>query len=141
MLHEASTSTPARLVLEGTIPAASPTDVIAHFTDPSLLTTWWPTEAEIADDGSYVYRWPTQEWTLRGRLVEVVPGHRVRFTWAWDHEPLASTKSVLVTATATPEGSRITITHGDYGPDAVAERHDHAEGWQYFAGRLAAQFG
>jgi uncharacterized protein YndB with AHSA1/START domain len=141
MLHEAPTSTPARLVLEGTIPAASPTAIIAHFTDPRLLATWWPTEAEVADDGHYVYRWPAQEWTLRGRFLEVVPGHRVHFTWAWDHEPLATTKSVLVTASEHPDGSRITITHGDYGPDAAGERHDHAEGWQYFAGKLAARFG
>ncbi len=141
MLRETSTSTPARLVLEGVIPDASPSEVTRHFTEPDLLTTWWPAEAEIGEAGDYVYRWPSQEWTLRGKFLDVVPGHRIRFTWAWDHEPLVARKTVLVTATAVDEGSRITITHGDYGPDDADERHDHAEGWQYFIGRLAAQFG
>lgn len=140
MLHEHTTSTPARLVLEGVIPAATPEQITASFTDPERIATWWAPEASIADDGSFVYRWPQQEWTLRGRILEHTPGARVRFTWSWDHEPLVATKTVLVTTTEREDGTRVTITHGDYGPDDAEERKDHAEGWQYFMGRLAARF-
>lgn len=141
MLHEAPFSTPARLVLEGIIPVAAPEDVTSHFTDPNLITTWWAASAQVGPDGVYVMRWPEQDWTLRGRYTENTPGRRVRFTWSWDHEPLLPVRSVLVTTSASEAGTHVTITHGDYGPDDVQERHDHAEGWQYFFGRLAAQFG
>ena len=48
MLHEHPTSTPARLVLEGTIPGASPEQVTAAFTDAAAITTWWAPEVDIA---------------------------------------------------------------------------------------------
>jgi uncharacterized protein YndB with AHSA1/START domain len=137
MLSEATTSTPARLVLEGTIAGAGPEEITEAFTDPAAVTKWWADEATVAEDGTYAFSWPAQEWTLRGRFLEVLPGHRVRFTWAWDHERLVAAKTVLVTVTAVSDGTMITITHGDYGPDDEEERRGHLEGWQYFIGRLA----
>jgi uncharacterized protein YndB with AHSA1/START domain len=141
MLHEASFSSPARLVLEGQVDGASPEDVTRHFTEPELVTTWWAEHAEVDAAGSFIMRWPAQEWTLRGRFIENDPGRRVRFTWHWDHEPLVPVRTVLVTTAPTGGGTQVTVTHGDYGPDDADERQGHAEGWQYFFGRLAAQFG
>ncbi len=140
MLAEATTSTPARLVLEGAIAGATPAEVTAHFTEPDLVTTWWSEVAEVDEDGAFAYRWPSHGWTLRGRFLDDEPGRRIRFTWSWDHEPLMASRTVLVTTAPVEDGTHITITHGDYGPDDVAERRSHLEGWQHFAKRLATRF-
>jgi uncharacterized protein YndB with AHSA1/START domain len=138
MLREAETSTSARLVLETTLAVRDPAIVTDHFTDPDLLTAWWAGEAKIdTETGDYMFVWPEQGWTLRGRFLERVPGQRVGFTWRWDHEPELPPRTVLVTTEAVPEGTRLTITHGDYTPDDQDERADHLAGWMHFIGRLA----
>lgn len=140
MLHEATTSTPSRLVLETVLSGADPGAVTDHFTDPALLETWWAGEAEIdTESGDYTFRWPEQGWTLRGRFVERIRGRRVRFTWQWDHEQLHPVRTVLVTAGAVRGGTHLTITHGDYAPDEADERSSHLEGWVHFVGLLATR--
>jgi uncharacterized protein YndB with AHSA1/START domain len=140
MLHEHATSTPARLVLECEVAGATPEEMTRAFTDPDRIRAWWAPRVDISADGEFIYRWPDQEWTLRGRFLERVPGRRVRFTWQWEHEPLVAARTVLITTTATEGGTRLTITHGDYGPDDADERQGHADGWRYFVGKLAGQF-
>lgn len=141
MLREAATSTSSRLVLETLLAGAEPATVTDHFTDPDLLTRWWAGEAQIdTESGDYSFRWPEQGWTLRGRFIERVPAHRVRFTWRWDHEPALPERTVLVTAEAVPGGTHLTIAHGEYTADDQDERADHLAGWTHFIGRLAERF-
>ena len=63
------------------------------------------------------------------------------FTWAWDHEPAAPTRTVtLQFAPDGAEGTHLTVTHGPYG-DSTAEqaaRQGHIDGWLHFLLRLQA---
>jgi uncharacterized protein YndB with AHSA1/START domain len=142
VLHEADTSTPERLVLETTLPVTDPAIVTDHFTDPDLLTAWWAGEAQIdTESGDYTFIWPEPGWTLRGRFLERIPGRRISFTWQWDHEPNLPERTVVLTTEAVPEGTYLTLTHGDYAPDDQDERADHLAGWTHFIGRLTERLG
>ena len=83
--------------------------------------------------------------TMRGQVVGYEPGSRLEFTWAWDHEPGAAGRTVLVTVAESGDGTgtgtgsmELTVLHGPHGEGAAeqAARTDHREGWQYFLPRL-----
>jgi uncharacterized protein YndB with AHSA1/START domain len=141
--QETRSSTPEELVLSGVIGAAAPDEVYAHFTDAGLLCAWWPDRAETDPrvGGAITASWIGPAWTMRGEYTVLVPGERVGFTWSWDHEPDTPARTVLVELVAGGGGALITLRHGSYGRDDVAERRGHLEGWQHFLPKLANLFG
>jgi uncharacterized protein YndB with AHSA1/START domain len=126
-----------------TIQADLPADaarVWDFFVDPALIERWWPAKAEsdLRIGGAYVFAWPTQGWTLRGRYTDVEPGRFLGFTWQWDHEPDMPARLVKIAIEPAAGGSRVTVNHGTYG-DTATEREDrqsHRDGWLHFLGRL-----
>jgi uncharacterized protein YndB with AHSA1/START domain len=133
-VHVAVTSDDgAAVVLTAGLPMSTE-HAYAHFTDPELLTAWWP---EVADTdpspgGRYHLQWPGPGWHLHGEYAETVPGERLSFTWAWDHEDAER----FVTIGFRPDGddTHLTVEH-TYGGDE--ERDGYVEGWVFFLGRLA----
>ena len=126
------------------LPGCPPERALAAFTDPETLREWWGGELTIttAPGGPYIVHFGTLGQTMRGQVVSYEPGRRLEFTWAWDHEPGAPGRTVLVTAGALdgagPGGTELTVLHGPHGDDAAeqAVRGDHREGWEYFLARL-----
>ena len=118
--------------------AAAPATTFDHFVEPALLTTWWPTSAEVeaVPGGSYTMEFAQVPATLRGSYRTVDPPSRLVFTWAWDHEDLPSR---LVELTFQPDGdsTSVTVTHeaGDSN-----EADSYRDGWTFFLSRLAALF-
>ncbi len=137
MFIESSASHPSRLVVEGIIEGLDPAQVTHAFTDPSILTRWWPQEATVSDS-AYVFSWPSMNLTLSGRFTDVEPGRLVAFTWNWEHEPDTPERTVTVVAESRDTGTHVTVTHGDYDVGDSDERQGHLEGWQHFLSRLAA---
>ncbi len=132
-----------RLELEADFDGVSPAELFRYWTEPGLLTRWWPKEAEVdaVKGGTYHLAWPNMEWHLRGTYHTFNPGRLLVFTWRWDHEPDAPTR--VVTLDFQPlegdTGTRLHLTHGYYrehAPEDMKERQGHLEGWHYFLGRL-----
>lgn len=129
-----------RLVIAGDF-AKTPDELFRYWTDPELLTQWWPVEAEIdpREGGTYLASWPRMEWRLRGRYTAFEPGKRLTFTWNWDHEPDTPERQVDVLFEPSGDGTQMTIIHGPYtdSPADQQERQGHLEGWQHFCSRLS----
>jgi uncharacterized protein YndB with AHSA1/START domain len=139
---ETSRSTPARIELEMIVDAA-PEPVWRAFVDAELLTLWWAQEADCdpVPGGVLEARWPTMGWTMRGTYLELDPPRTVAFTWSWDHEPDTPVRTVRVSLAPHGDGTRLTLTHGDYSASDAEERRGHLEGWQHFLPKLAAAVG
>ena len=130
------------------LPGCPPERALAAFTDPATLRQWWGGELTFApaEGGPYIVHFAKLGQTMRGRVVGYEPGSRLEFTWAWDHEPGVSGRTVLVTVAEAGDsgepgadgGTELTVLHGPHGEGAAeqAARSDHREGWEYFLARL-----
>jgi uncharacterized protein YndB with AHSA1/START domain len=76
-----------------------------------------------------------------GRVVDVLPGRRITFTWGWTDEPETlppGSTTVQIELIEDGGGTLIRLTHRDL-PDAAAPMHE--AGWQHYVGRLAVVAG
>jgi len=129
------------LILTADLPHLTPDEAFAHWTDPDLLTRWWPEAATIEPHigGSYHLRWLSHNSIMRGRITEFSQGKMLGFTWSWDHDPEEKEPlDVLVQFDGIDDGTRLTITHGPYADTESArqEREGYAEGWEFFVTKL-----
>jgi uncharacterized protein YndB with AHSA1/START domain len=130
---------PDTLTVTAMYERATPNAIFAYWTDPALLTTWWPDHAETdpRPGGTFVLSWPKMDWHLRGEYTAVEPGVRLAFTWRWDHEPGRPARTVEVLFDPVGDlGTQLTVTHGVYAEQDREERDGHLEGWTYFLTRL-----
>ena len=107
------------------------------FTDPVLLTRWWPTEAEldVRPGGAYRLFWDGPQVTLRGEYVSVDPGRRLEFTWSWDHDDLPP-RHVAIGFARSDLGSLVTV---DHEAPTSSEQSDYRDGWEHFLGQLVTE--
>ena len=130
---------PDRLTVAALYERATPDDLSAYWTDPALLSQWWPDQADTdpRPGGTYHFAWPRMDWHLRGEYTAVEPGRLLAFTWRWDHEPDRPTRTVEVLFDPVGDlGTQLTVTHGTYAETDREERDGHLEGWTYFLTRL-----
>jgi len=136
-------SSATTLIVEAHFPHASAQEVFDYWTQPALLQTWWPQEAEIEpqDGGKYHLSWPAMNWHLRGRYTCFEPGKRLAFTWRWDHDE-EGTRDRIVSLLFEAEhgnGTRLQLTHGPYvetPEDQNVRLVHHLAGWLHFLPRL-----
>jgi len=134
-----ASSTRDKAVLVGEFPHCPPEILFDYWTMPTLITLWWPPEAEIDPrlDGTYHFSWPKRNWHLRGHYTTFEPGRELAFTWQWDHSPHVT--FVTVTFEPIPSGgTTLTVMHSPYSDSTIdqAARLGHLEGWLYFVTRL-----
>jgi uncharacterized protein YndB with AHSA1/START domain len=135
------------------LPERAPAAVLAAFTEPELLRTWWPGEltAELKPGGLYRVRFASLGQTMNGVVEAYDPGKRLVFSWGWAHELelagrflVAVTVSQATTAAAPDRPGRtvLELRHGPRPGSALTPRagevEGHLEGWEYFLPRLAA---
>ena len=116
---------------------ASPELVFRFLTEPALLERWLCVQAEVdaQPGGSYVFN-VTGSHTTRGTFLVVEPGHRLVYTWLFDHvEPPLQT-TVEVTVRPVGRGTRVRLCHYGFADQATHDRH--AAGWAHYLPRLAA---
>ena len=131
------------------LPGCPPKQALAAFTEPATLRQWWGGELTFtpAEGGPYIVHFAKLGQTMRGQVVGYEPASRLEFTWAWDHEPGAAGRTVLVTVAngdgsdgdgSDGNGTELTVLHGPHGDGAAeqAARSDHRAGWEYFLARL-----
>src|ERR1700704_4802033 len=118
--------------------AAPPATVFAFLTDPEKILRWMGTEATLEPHpgGLYLVN-VTGKDIARGRFTEVIPVHRLAYSFGWDGREEVPPGSSLVEIDLIDRGggTLLRMTHSGL-PDAEACAN-HERGWAHYLGRLA----
>jgi uncharacterized protein YndB with AHSA1/START domain len=120
--------------------AARPETVFPYFTDPERYVQWMGTSATLEAVPGGVYRVGMRDGVEAvGEFVEVVPPHRVVFTWGWTDQFAVAPGSTRVVVTFAEEGggTRVVLRHYDLPTEEL--RAHHRSGWETYLPRLAAR--
>ena len=117
--------------------AAPAAAVFALLTDPEKILRWMGTEAQLQPQpgGLYLVN-VTGARFARGEFREVVPVHRLAYSFGWEGSEAVPPGSSLVEIDLIEEanGTLLRFTHSGL-PDAE-QCARHAEGWAHYIGRL-----
>ena len=118
--------------------AAPSATVFAFLTDPEKILRWMGTEATVEPhlDGLYLVN-VTGRDIARGRFTEVIPVHRLAYSFGWDGREKTPPGSTLIEIDLIDQedGTLLRMTHSGL-PDAETCA-GHEEGWIHYLGRLA----
>lgn len=116
---------------------APPAAVFALLTDPVKLLGWIGTAAQLEPQpgGLYLVN-VTGARVARGTFREVVPVHRLAYSFGWEGSEAVPPGSSLVEIDLIeqPDGTLLRFTHTGL-PDAE-QCAAHAAGWTHYLGRL-----
>jgi uncharacterized protein YndB with AHSA1/START domain len=118
---------------------APPAAVFALLTDPEKILRWMGTEAQLEPQpgGLYLVN-VTGARFARGSFREVVPVHRLAYSFGWDGSEAVPPGSSLVEIDLIeqpPDGTLLRLTHT--GLPNAEQCAGHAEGWAHYLSRLA----
>ena len=118
--------------------AAPRASVFAFLTDPDKIVQWMGTEAatEMHPGGMYLLK-GVGHMTARGAFREVVPVHRLAYSFGWESDEEVPPGSSLIEIDLLEQdgGTLLRMTHS--GLPSAAQRDAHATGWTHYIGRLA----
>ena len=121
--------------------AAPPATVFAFLTDPDRILRWMGTEAvtEPHPGGLYLLKGVggTHNRTARGAFREVVPVHRLAYTFGWEGDETVPPASSLIEIDLIDRdgGTLVRMTHS--GLPNAEQCAGHARGWAHYFDRLA----
>jgi uncharacterized protein YndB with AHSA1/START domain len=116
---------------------APPATVFALLTDPDNILRWMGTEAQIdAQPGGLYLVNVTGARCARGTFREVVPVHRLAYSFGWDdsEEVPPGSSLVEIDLLEQPDGTLLRMTHT--GLPTAEQCASHADGWAHYLGRL-----
>jgi uncharacterized protein YndB with AHSA1/START domain len=117
---------------------APPASVFAFLTDPDKILRWMGTEAttEVHPGGLYLLKGVSGR-TARGAFREVVPVHRLAYSFGWEGIEAVPPASSLVEIDLIDQdgGTLLRVTHSGL-PDAT-QCALHNEGWAHYLARLS----
>src|ERR1700756_3841038 len=122
--------------------AAPPATVFAFLTDPQKILGWMGAEAETEahPGGLYLVKDVAGRpgRTARGQFREVVPVHRLAYSFGWEGSEAGPAASSLIEIDLIDQGggTLLRMTHSGLPDAEQCARHD--EGWAHYLGRLAA---
>jgi uncharacterized protein YndB with AHSA1/START domain len=121
---------------EARIPAP-PAAVFALLTDPENILRWMGTEAQLdpRPGGLYLVN-VTGARIARGHFREVVPVHRLAYSFGWEDSEAVppGSSEVEIDLIEEPGGTLLRLTHT--GLPSAEQCAGHAEGWAHYLGRL-----
>src|SRR5271169_4945181 len=120
--------------------AAPPATVFAFLTDPEKILSWMGAEvtAEAHPGGLYLLKGVgDRAHVARGAFREVVPVHRLAYSFGWEGSEEVPPWSGLIEIDLIDRdgGTLLRMTHSGL-PDA-AQCASHDKGWAHYLGRLA----
>jgi uncharacterized protein YndB with AHSA1/START domain len=119
--------------------AAPPATVFAFLTDPDKIVNWMGSEAqtETHPGGLFLLKGINSRAVARGAFREVVPVHRLAYSFGWDGSEEVPPGSGLIEIDLTDQdgGTLLCMTHS--GLPNKAQCDAHAKGWAHYLGRLA----
>ena len=118
--------------------AAPRASVFAFLTDPDKIVQWMGTEAntEMHPGGLYLIKGVGSR-VARGAFREVVPVHRLAYSFGWDGDEEVPPGSGLVEIDLIDRdgGTLLRMTQSGLPNEAQCAGHD--KGWAHYLGRLA----
>jgi uncharacterized protein YndB with AHSA1/START domain len=131
--------TEAFVVRRETQIAAPPATVFAYLTDPQKILSWMGTEAstEPSPGGLYLVKGIGERGSVaRGAFREVVPVHRLAYSFGWDNNDAVPAGSSLIEIDLIDRdgGTLLRMTHSGL-PNAM-QCENHSKGWAHYLGRL-----
>ena len=119
--------------------AAPPATVFAFLTDPENIVSWMGAEAktEAHPGGLYLIKGVgARASTARGAFREVVPVHRLAYSFGWEGREEVPPGSGLIEIDLIDRdgGTLLRMTHS--GLPNEAQCAGHARGWAHYLGRL-----
>jgi uncharacterized protein YndB with AHSA1/START domain len=120
--------------------AAPPATVFAFLTDPEKILNWMGAEVttEANPGGLYLVKGVgNKTHVARGAFREVVPVHRLAYSFGWDGDEEVPPGSSLVEIDLVSRdgGTLLRMTHSGLPTQAHCANHDW--GWAHYLGRLA----
>jgi uncharacterized protein YndB with AHSA1/START domain len=118
--------------------AAPPATVFAFLTDPEKILRWMGTEATLEPHPGGLYLLNvTGKDIARGRFTEVIPVHRLAYSFGWEGHKKTPPESSLIEIDLIDQGggTLLRMTHSGL-PDAE-ECANHEKGWTHYLARLA----
>jgi uncharacterized protein YndB with AHSA1/START domain len=132
---------PEPLVVRREVQIAAPqATVFAFLTDPEKILSWMGTEAqtEIHPGGLYLIKGVGgRPNTARGAFREVVPIHRLAYSFGWEGSKEVPPGSSLIEIDLVERdgGTLLRMTHSGLPNEAQCASHN--KGWAHYMGRLA----
>jgi uncharacterized protein YndB with AHSA1/START domain len=118
--------------------AAPAATVFAFLTDPEKIVSWMGTEAktEMHPGGLYLLK-GVGSMAARGAFREVVPVHRLAYSFGWEGSEEVPPGSSLIEIDLIDRdgGTLLRMTHS--GLPNAAQCASHNKGWAHYLGRLA----
>jgi uncharacterized protein YndB with AHSA1/START domain len=118
--------------------AAPPATVFAFLTDPEKILRWMGTDAIVEPrfNGLYLVN-VTGEDIAQGRFTEVIPVHRLAYSFGWKGGEKVPPESSLIEIDLIEQdgGTQLRMTHSGL-PDAETCA-SHEQGWTHYLARLA----
>jgi uncharacterized protein YndB with AHSA1/START domain len=122
--------------------AAPPSTVFAFLTDPQKILRWIGTEATVEPHpgGLYLVNVGGMD-TARGRFTEVVPVHRLAYSFGWDGREKTPPGSGLIEIDLIDRegGTLVRLTHSGLPDEEACASHE--KGWAHYLERLAIAAG
>ncbi len=122
--------------------AAPRASVFAFLTDPDRIVQWMGSEAttEMHPGGLYLLK-GVGNATARGAFREVVPVHRLAYSFGWEANEEVPPGSSLIEIDLIEQdgGTLLRMTHSGLPSDA--ERASHDKGWAHYLDRLTKAAG
>ncbi|HLW93461.1 MAG TPA: SRPBCC domain-containing protein [Roseiarcus sp.] len=119
--------------------AAPPATVFAFLTDPDKILGWMGAEAstELHPGGIYLVKGVGGKRVAHGAFREVVPVHRLAYSFGWEGDEEVPPESSLVEIDLIDRdgGTLLRMTHS--GLPNAAQCAGHNRGWAHYLGRLA----
>jgi len=121
--------------------AAPPATVFAFLTDPEKILSWMGTEAttEAHAGGLYLLKGcgGQRARTARGAFREVVPVHRLAYSFGWEGDEEVPPGSSLIEIDLIDRGggTLLRMTHSGLPNEVQCAGHDR--GWAHYLDRLA----
>ena len=117
--------------------AAPRASVFAFLTDPEKIVQWMGTEAttELHPGGLYLLK-GVGSAGARGAFREVVPVHRLAYSFGWEGSEVVPPGSSLIEIDLVEQdgGTLLRMTHS--GLPSAEQRAGHDKGWAHYLDRL-----
>ena len=118
--------------------AAPRASVFAFLTDPAKIVQWMGTEAttEMHPGGLYLLKGVGRA-TARGAFREVVPVHRLAYSFGWETDEEVPPESSLIEIDLIDKAGGTLMRMTQSGLPDAASCASHEKGWTHYFGRLA----
>jgi uncharacterized protein YndB with AHSA1/START domain len=120
--------------------AAPPATVFAFLTDPEKIVSWMGSEAktEMHLGGLYLLKGVGHRGRVaRGAFREVVPVHRLAYSFGWDGDDEVPPGSSLIEIDLIDRDGGTLLRMTQSGLSTAAQCAGHDMGWAHYLGRLA----